>query len=142
MSLRKYLEQTLKLNVQLYTSSEDCLTNFAKTHPKNSPFCLVNDISLEQGSDGLLLIDILKDKGFEFVSIVMTGFASIETAIAATKKGVFHYLTKPFELENHQQSFPSLSPHQNRRGSAPVFFEAENQIGEVHSTFFVLFLYS
>lgn len=100
MSLKKYLEQTLKLDVHLYTSTEDCLVNFAKNRPKNKPFCLVTDISLEQGSDGLLLIDILKDKGFEFVSIVMTGFASIETAIAATKKGVFHYLTKPFELEN------------------------------------------
>jgi DNA-binding NtrC family response regulator len=100
LSIRKYLEQTLKLKVELFESSEDCLLNFAKNHPKDKPFCLVTDISLEQGSDGLLLIDILKDKGFEFVSIVMTGFASIETAIAATKKGVFHYLTKPFELEN------------------------------------------
>ncbi len=100
LSLKKYLEQTLKLTVLLYSSSEDCLMNFAKNHPKENPFCLVTDISLEQGSDGLFLIDILKDKGFEFVSIVMTGFASIETAIAATKKGVFHYLTKPFEVEN------------------------------------------
>lgn len=100
MSLRKYLEQTLKLNVQLYSSSEECLMEFARQHPRENPFCLITDISLEQGSDGLLLIDILKDKGFEFVSIVMTGFASIETAIAATKKGVFHYLTKPFEPEN------------------------------------------
>jgi two-component system response regulator PilR (NtrC family) len=100
LSLKKYLEQSLKLNVHLYVSSEDLLMNFARHHPKELPFCLVTDISLEQGSDGLLLIDILKDKGFEFVSIVMTGFASIETAITATKKGVFHYLTKPFELEN------------------------------------------
>src|SRR5690606_14395979 len=100
LSLKKYLEQSLKLKVELFTSSEDCLINFAKHHPKQNPFCLISDISLEQGSDGLLLIDILNDKGFEFVSIVMTGFASIETAIAATKKGVFHYLTKPFELEN------------------------------------------
>jgi DNA-binding NtrC family response regulator len=100
MSLKRYLEQTLKLKVQLYTSAEDCLMEFAKNHPLENPFCLITDISLEQGSDGLLLIDILKEKGFEFVSIVMTGFASIETAIAATKKGVFHYLTKPFEPEN------------------------------------------
>jgi two-component system, NtrC family, response regulator PilR len=100
LSLKKYLEQSLKMDVSLFTSSEDLLMNFAKTHQKEQPFLLVTDISLEQGSDGLLLIDILKDKGFEFVSIVMTGFASIETAIAATKKGVFHYLTKPFELEN------------------------------------------
>src|SRR5688572_30693761 len=71
LSIRKYLEQTLKMNVQLYTSSEECLMSFAKNHPKDRPFCLVTDISLEQGSDGLLLIDILKDRGFEFVSIVM-----------------------------------------------------------------------
>jgi two-component system response regulator PilR (NtrC family) len=100
ISLKKYLEHTLKLKVLLYGSAEDCLMEFAKTNPVENPFCLISDISLGQGSDGLLLIDILKEKGFEFVSIVMTGFASIETAIAATKKGVFHYLTKPFEPEN------------------------------------------
>jgi DNA-binding NtrC family response regulator len=100
MSLKRYLEQTLKLKVLLFSSAEDCLMDFGRTHSTESPFCLISDISLGQGSDGLLLIDILKDKGFEFVSIVMTGFASIETAIAATKKGVFHYLTKPFEPEN------------------------------------------
>ena len=100
MSLKRYLEQTLKLKVLLFTNAEDCQTEFAKSHPREMPFCLITDISLGQGSDGLLLVDILKEKGFEFVSIVMTGFASIETAIAATKKGVFHYLTKPFEPEN------------------------------------------
>ena len=100
MSLKRYLEQTLKLKVLLFTNAEDCLMEFAKTHSREMPFCLITDISLGQGSDGLLLVDILKEKGFEFVSIVMTGFASIETAIAATKKGVFHYLTKPFEPEN------------------------------------------
>lgn len=100
ISLKKYLEQTLKLRVELYSGVEDLLMNFSRYHNKESSFCLITDISLEQGSDGLFLIDILKEKGFEFVPIVMTGFASIETAIAATKKGVFHYLTKPFELEN------------------------------------------
>jgi DNA-binding NtrC family response regulator len=100
MSLKKYLEHTLKLKVLLFSSAEDCLMEFAKTNPIDKPFCLISDISLGQGSDGLFLIDMLKEKGFEFVSIVMTGFASIETAIAATKKGVFHYLTKPFEPEN------------------------------------------
>src|SRR4051812_17738336 len=78
LSLKKYLEQTLKLKIDLFSSSEDCLTNFAKNHDRQVPFCLISDISLEQGSDGLLLIDILKERGFEFVSIVMTGFASIE----------------------------------------------------------------
>jgi DNA-binding NtrC family response regulator len=70
---------------------------------KTAPFCLITDISLEHGADGLMLVDNLKEKNFNFVSIAMTGFASIETAISATKKGVYHYLTKPFELENLQK---------------------------------------
>lgn len=99
LTLKKYLERTFGLQVLLYTSSEDCLVEFTKNHDPKAPFFLLADISLGQGSDGLLLIDILKEKGFTFASVVMTGFASIETAIAATKRGAFHYLTKPFELD-------------------------------------------
>jgi len=99
LTLKKYLERTFGLKVLLYTSSEDCLVEFTKNHDPKSPFFLLADISLGQGSDGLLLIDILKERGFAFTSVVMTGFASIETAIAATKRGAFHYLTKPFELD-------------------------------------------
>ncbi len=99
LTLKKYLERTFGLKVLLYTSSEDCLVEFTKNHDPKSPFFLLADISLGQGSDGLLLIDILKERGFTFTSVVMTGFASIETAIAATKRGAFHYLTKPFELD-------------------------------------------
>ncbi|MCE3013365.1 MAG: sigma-54 dependent transcriptional regulator [Proteobacteria bacterium] len=99
ITLKKYLERTFGLSVKLYTSSEDCLVEFSKNHNPAAPFFLLADISLGQGSDGLLLIDILKERGFNFVSVIMTGFASIETAIAATKRGAFHYLTKPFELD-------------------------------------------
>lgn len=99
LSIKKYLMKTLNCEVDLFTSSMDCLSYLLNLPNKNIPFCLITDISLEQGADGLLLIDNLKEKNFNFVSIAMTGFASIETAIAATKKGVYHYLTKPFELE-------------------------------------------
>jgi DNA-binding NtrC family response regulator len=99
ISIKKYLMKTLNCEVDLFTSSMDCLSYLLNLPNKKIPFCLITDISLEQGADGLLLIDNLKEKNFNFVSIAMTGFASIETAIAATKKGVYHYLTKPFELE-------------------------------------------
>mgnify|MGYP001627263523 CR=1 FL=1 len=99
ITLKKYLERTFGLKVLLYVSSEDCLVEFSKNHDAKHPFFLLADISLGQGSDGLLLIDILKERGFNFTSVVMTGFASIETAIAATKRGAYHYLTKPFELD-------------------------------------------
>ncbi len=99
LSIKKYLMKTLSCEVELFTNSMDCLSHLMTFANRNSPFCLITDISLEQGGDGLLLVDNLKEKNFNFVSIAMTGFASIETAISATKKGVYHYLTKPFELE-------------------------------------------
>lgn len=105
MTIKKYLEKRLNLNVHFFLSPSECLLELDKkikseTVVNQTPFCLITDISFEAGgSDGLLLIDLLKERGHHFVSIVMTGFASIETAINATKKGVFHYLTKPFELD-------------------------------------------
>lgn len=103
LSVKKYLTKTLSCDVELFTNAMDCLSYLLNLPNRTQPFCLITDISLEQGGDGLLLIDNLKEKNFNFVSIAMTGFASIETAIAATKKGVYHYLTKPFELENLQK---------------------------------------
>lgn len=103
LSIKKYLMKTLSCEVELFTNSMDCLATLMSDPTRTKPFCLITDISLEQGADGLLLIDNLKEKGFNFVSIAMTGFASIETAISATRKGVYHYLTKPFELENLQK---------------------------------------
>ncbi len=102
LSLKKYLMKTLNCEIELFENSMDCLSYLLNMPNVKSPFCLITDISLEHGGDGLLLIDNLKEKKFNFVSIAMTGFASIETAIAATKKGVYHYLTKPFELDNLQ----------------------------------------
>ncbi len=104
-TIKKFLEKKLGLNVHYFLTPTECLVELDRKIKSESvvnqtPFCLVTDISFEVGgSDGLLLIDLLKERGHHFVAIVMTGFASVETAINATKKGVFHYLTKPFELE-------------------------------------------
>jgi DNA-binding NtrC family response regulator len=97
-TLKKYIEKKLNIEVRYFNGPLTLIEDLSVSAP--APFCLVTDISFEDtGTDGLLLIDLLKEKGFRFSSIVMTGFASIETAITATKKGVFHYLTKPFELD-------------------------------------------
>ncbi len=99
MSLKVYLENLLNAEVLVFNNGSDFLENFVNNPPKD-PFCLIADISLGAGHDGLFLLDLLFEREVRFFSIVMTGFASIETAISATKKGVYHYLTKPFELEH------------------------------------------
>jgi DNA-binding NtrC family response regulator len=47
-------------------------------------------------------IDVLKGikaKRPDTVVIIITGFASLDTALAAIKDGVYDYITKPFQLE-------------------------------------------
>ncbi len=56
------------------------------------------DLQLPDGN-GLELLNSIKISNPHCQFIVLTGFATIETAIEATKMGAFHFLTKPFEVE-------------------------------------------
>jgi DNA-binding NtrC family response regulator len=61
------------------------------------PDLIIMDIRLEDG-DGVELMQHMRAIIPELIVILMTGFASIEHAVNATKKGAFHYLEKPFKL--------------------------------------------
>lgn len=56
------------------------------------------DLKLPDG-DGLQLMDSLRSIHKNIQFIVLTGFGSIETAVQATQKGAFHFVTKPFNLD-------------------------------------------
>ncbi len=58
---------------------------------------VVTDLRLP-GADGLEIIRSVKARRPETEVVVVTGFASIDTAIEATRAGAFHYLTKPIRL--------------------------------------------
>src|SRR6187399_1130846 len=49
------------------------------------------------GMDGLTLLDELKKLDDDLPVLMVTAFASVETAIAAMKRGAFDYITKPFK---------------------------------------------
>ncbi|MCJ7498037.1 MAG: sigma-54 dependent transcriptional regulator [candidate division Zixibacteria bacterium] len=51
------------------------------------------------GMDGIELLSKLKEMNPEIQVIVMTAYASIETAVEAMKKGAFNYVNKPVDLE-------------------------------------------
>jgi DNA-binding NtrC family response regulator len=99
-AIKKFLEKKMNLPIYFYKSPMECLQALENDPTfKTASFCLLTDLAFDHSStDGLLLVDLLKEKKYKFISVLMTGFASIETAIAATKKGAYHYLTKPFEL--------------------------------------------
>jgi DNA-binding NtrC family response regulator len=58
---------------------------------------LVTDINLP-GQPGLELLEDTLVRYPQIVSIVMTGFGTVETAVQAIKKGAYDYLNKPFKL--------------------------------------------
>ncbi len=56
---------------------------------------LLIDIKM-QGMSGLDLLPLVVAYDPEIVSIIVTGYATLETAVAATKLGAFDFLRKPF----------------------------------------------
>jgi len=64
---------------------------------KSVPFDAVIVDVMMPGMDGLTLLEELKKLDEELPTLMVTAFASVETAIAAMKRGAFDYITKPFK---------------------------------------------
>lgn len=56
------------------------------------------DLRLPDG-DGIELMSSLKSLQKNIQVIILTGFGSIEVAVEATRRGAFHFVTKPFNLD-------------------------------------------
>ena len=66
---------------------------------KENTFDLViTDIQMP-GMGGLELMNSLKQQYPDLVVLVMTGFADLETTMAAIKKGAYDYIIKPFKID-------------------------------------------
>jgi two-component system response regulator FlrC len=65
---------------------------------KHPPDLVVTDIKMP-GMDGLELLRQVKALRPELPVVIMTGFATVDTAVEAMKQGAFDYLLKPFPVE-------------------------------------------
>ncbi len=59
---------------------------------------VITDLRMRQ-LDGLAVLKAAKELSPETVVLVVTAFASTETAVEAMKLGAYDYITKPFKLE-------------------------------------------
>ncbi len=50
--------------------------------------------------DGLTLLRQIKESSPDTLVILMTAFSTVENAVAAMKHGAYHYLNKPFNLDD------------------------------------------
>ncbi len=72
------------------------------------------------GMDGLEMHRRIKSLNKEAIVIVMTAFASVETAVQALKDGAYDYVTKPFD--------PDDLSHLIRNATNQLSLQAENEV--------------
>jgi two-component system, NtrC family, response regulator HydG len=106
------------------------------------------------GMDGMELQNRLRDADADLTVIIMTGYASVETAVQALKRGAYDYITKPVDpdelshlvakalehrrarrevarlRENLQEIFPSTE----LIGKSPVMLDVQRHIEMVAPT--------
>jgi two-component system response regulator PilR (NtrC family) len=71
-------------------------------HPAAEPAgidVVVTDLRMGGDLDGLALLDQARARGHDAEVILVTAFATTDTAISAMKRGAYDYLTKPFKVD-------------------------------------------
>src|SRR6185295_10181837 len=93
--MREILETLLTregYQVRLASSGVEGL-DFARTTPFDAA---IVDIMMP-GIDGIATLDELKRIDEDLAVLIITAYASVESAISAMKNGAFDYITKPFK---------------------------------------------
>jgi CheY-like chemotaxis protein len=96
-SLREILRNVLQNPqrvIQLSKDGEEAIQAL-----KKSPFDVVITDLMMSGADGLEVLEEAKKCHPESIVIIMTGYASLDTAIRAIRGGAYDYIRKPFKIE-------------------------------------------
>ena len=112
-----------------------------RLYPQDAPDVVLLDLKLPD-ANGLDLLPGIKKAWPETEVIVLTGEATFEAAVQATKRGAYHFINKPFDtqalqvtidraIENRQQREENNSLRRALStmsgGSAPIFQSASLQ---------------
>ena len=96
-SMQEFLEIFLRSEGYEVETAGDVQS--AKIHLENDDFdVVITDIKMPGGS-GIDLLHTTHEISPETVVIMITAYASTETAIAAMKEGAYDYVTKPFKVD-------------------------------------------
>ena len=71
----------------------------------HTPGYAVVDLKLAGGASGLACVQLLHAHAADMVIVVLTGYASIATAVEAVKLGARHYLAKPANTDDIEAAF-------------------------------------
>jgi len=94
-TLKEYLEAD-GLSVTVCESCKAAI-DLLKAPKANYPIILT-DLLLPDG-DGFEIVRASKERNPDALAAVMTGYASLQTAVEAIRLGAYDYITKPFSLD-------------------------------------------
>ena len=86
----------------MHASDLDQVNELLKGH---SPGYAVVDLKLNGDASGLACVQTLNRHDASMLIVVLTGFASIATAVEAIKLGACHYLAKPSNTDDIEAAF-------------------------------------
>lgn len=85
---------------------------------EHSPDLLLVDLRMP-GREGLDLIPDLRARDSDAVIVVLTGYGSIATTLAATRLGANHYLSKPVDVDQILGIYEEVTTGQSDAESVP-----------------------
>ncbi len=95
--IREILAEFLTLEGYQVSSVEDGQKAIEELRLR--PYDLViSDLKMPRIS-GLQLLEKLAEENINVLTVIMTGFGTVETAIEAMKRGAYDYILKPFKVE-------------------------------------------
>ncbi|MBK9070734.1 MAG: sigma-54-dependent Fis family transcriptional regulator [Myxococcales bacterium] len=101
-SMREFLSICLRRaghDVVLCESADKAFEKLSQTEAAEHPDVVVTDLRMPGKLDGIGLLTAMKAANIASEVILVTAFATADTAIAAMKLGAYDYLTKPFKID-------------------------------------------
>ena len=92
--LKRILEEETKHTIITTPDPQQAVLQFKKEYFD----MVITDLKMPK-MDGIQLLETLKHIREDVAVVIMTAYATIETAIETTRKGAYDYITKPFQRE-------------------------------------------
>ena len=142
-SLREMLSIVLNREGYEVSTAEDVTSALEQIRRGPAPDLLISDLRMPDGS-GVDVLRALKEKSPSAVGLLLTAFASADTAVDAMRLGAVDYLTKPFDvadlkqrvaryLEAKRLAETQVAPPEGRKGQGFVLAGRSRQILDVIS---------
>jgi DNA-binding NtrC family response regulator len=93
--MRSIIVQLLRSEGYEVTEAEAANTALQIFERENIDLAIL-DVNLGGGASGLDLLGRIRDLDPEVMGIIVTAYASVESAVEALRKGAYDYITKPF----------------------------------------------